>query len=370
MIILQLLLAFILVVVVQSVIYRALAFRGLSYSCTILHNRIFEGEANELVEVIENKKFLPLLWLKVETRFSETMLFTKNDNTRVSAGVFHRSVLSVPTFCRIKRIYRIICTKRGYYHLGSASITTGDLFGVTNKSISYIPESGLHVFPIPVSLNNIRLPSRSFIGDVIVRRYFLPDPFLPAGVRDYTTRDPQNSINWKASAKTGRLVVQKRDFSSSSRLMVFFNIDYSAEARDNTGPVKENTMENALRVLAAILDFSVSNGQQTALCTNSTGLRDGLEVTVQPALGRTHREDLFAAVAEMQFVRTRSFHMLLREAVGTVRDMDILLMTRYITDEINIESEALRRAGNKVEVFIVPDSPAMRQSPEGGIISA
>ena len=370
MIILQFILVLIFFVIVQGVIYHTLAFRGLKYSCTILHNRIFEGETNELVEVIENKKLLPLLWLKVETRFSKTMLFTKNDNTRVSAGVFHRSVFSVPAFRRIKRSYRITCTKRGYYHLGSASITTGDLFGLINKTFSYTPEAGLHVFPIPVKLTELHLPSRSFMGDVVVRRYFLPDPFMPAGIRDYTPRDPQKLINWKASAKTGKLVVQKHDFTSSSKLMVFFNIDYSSESRDNSSAIKTQTMENALRVLASVLNFSISSGQQTALHTNSVSFRDGQEVTVLPAPGGTRREDLFAAVAEMRLVRTRNFYMLLREAAQVVKDTDILIMTRYKTDEMNIEIDSLRHAGNKVEIFIIPDQPTEQRFGEGGEESA
>jgi len=357
---LQFLFAFLLVAITQAVIYHVLALSSLSYSCTILHNRVFEGESNELTEVIENRKLLPLLWMKVETRFSETMLFTKNDNTRVNAGVFHRSVITVPPLRRITRIYKIVCTKRGYYHLGAANITTGDLLGLTSKTLIHKSETGLHVYPVPFSRTEINLPSRSFQGDTVVRRFFLPDPFMPAGVRDYTTGDPQNMINWKASAKSGKLVVQRCDFTSDSKLMVFFNIDYSAESWDNTGAKKANALEHALRILATVLDISISNGQQTALYTNAVSLRDEREVTVPPAMGRKQREELFAAVAEIQFVRTRSFYMLLRSAAEFVKDSDVLLITRYMTKEIDFECDILRRAGNKVEVFIVPDDISER----------
>jgi len=366
MMILQFLLAFLIIVFTQGVIYHILALRGLKYSCTILHNRIYEGEANELTEVIENRKLLPLLWMKVETRFSETMLFTKNDNTRVSAGVFHRSVLTIPPRRRIKRVYKIICTRRGYYPLGSATITTGDFLGLVDNSLSYIPESGLHVYPIPLKQRELRLPTRSFLGDAIVKRFFLPDPFMPAGIRDYTPGDPQNQINWKASVKTGKLVVKKCDYTSDSKLIVFFNIDYSSKSWDNTGPQKTHALEYAVRMLATILDMSVTYGQQTALYTNAVSLRNEKEVTVPPSLGKKHRESLFAAMAEIQFVRTRSFHMLLKEAAQNVRGYDILLMTRYITDEIVLESNALRHAGNKVETLLIPDDPQEQIPPEGG----
>jgi len=370
MMMLQFMLAFIIVVLVQGAVYRMLALRGLTYSCTILHKRIFEGETNELLEVIENRKLLPLLWMKVETRFSETMQFTKNDNTRVSADVFHRSILTIPPLRRIKRVYKIICTKRGYYPLGSATVTTGDLLGLVSKSLSYVPESGLYVYPIPLPQNALNLPARSFLGDVIVKRFFLPDPFMPAGIRDYVSGDPQNLINWKSSAKSGKLVVQKCDYTSDSKLMVFFNVDYNAESWDNTGPKKTYALEYAVRLLATVLDFSVSYGQQTALRTNAVSLRNKKEITVQPAMGKAHREELFSAMAEIQFVRTRSFHMMLKEASVDVRGFDILIMTRYITNEILAESEALRRVGNKVELLIIPDCLQEQQPPEGGEIHA
>ena len=353
--ILQVFLALILVALAQALIYRLLALRGLTYSCTLSHYRIYEGDSNELVEVIENKKLLPLLWLKAETRFNDTILFTKNDNTCVSSGGFHRSVLSLPAMRRVRRTYSLVCTKRGYYNLGSATVTTGDLFGLVNMTLSYTPETGLHVYPIPIRKPELCLPSRSFQGDVVVRRFFLPDPFMPAGVRDYTADDPMNIINWKASVKSGKLVVHKCDFTADSNLMVFFNVDYSATTWDNTSKIKNSTMEHALRILAGILDMSIQSGQRTALWTNATSLRDKQEVYVPAASGRTHREELFAALAEMQFVRSRNFFMLLQEASKVVRDTDILLMTRYLTTEIQIEIEALRHAGNKVEVFTIPN---------------
>jgi len=369
MMIAQIMLAFIIVLLTQGVIYHVLALKGLTYSCTLLHYKLYEGESNELVEVIENKKLLPLLWLKAETRFSKSILFTKNDNTNVSLGEFHRSVLSMPPMRRITRTYRITCTKRGYYHLGAASVTTGDLLGFVNKTFTYSPEIGLHVCPIPIIWSKLNLPSRLFQGDVVVRRFFLPDPYMPAGIREYVSGDPQKLINWKASAKTGKLAVHKHDFTTDSKLMVFFNVDYTADSKDNASEIKENTLEYALRILASILNYSVTNGQQTALWTNATSQRNEKEVSVPLASGHAQKEKLFAAMAEIKFVRTRNFHMLLREKAIATRDADILLMTRYMTKEIQLEIDIFRKAGNKVEVFTIPDL-TIEQNVGGGEYSA
>jgi hypothetical protein len=119
-------------------------------------------------------------------------------------------------------------------------------------------------------------------------------------------------------------------------------------------------------MLATVLDMSINYGQQTALYTNSVSARDGKEVFVPPANGRTQREELFAAMAEMRFIRTRSFHMLLREAAEDKRGYDILVMTRYMTKEIDIEIDSLRQMGNKVEALIIPDPLSESHALEGG----
>jgi len=121
-------------------------------------------------------------------------------------------------------------------------------------------------------------------------------------------------------------------------------------------------------LLATVLDFSISYGQQTALRTNAVSLRSKKEISVPPAMSKAHREELFSAMAEIQFVHTRSFHMLLREASEDVRGFDVLLMTRYITNEILVESEALRRGGNKVEILIIPDCLQEQPPAEGGAL--
>ena len=58
--------------------------------------------------------------------------------------------------------------------------------------------------------------------------------------------------------------------------------------------------------------------------------------------------------------------MLLKEAAEDTHGFDILLMTRYLTNEIKAESDALRHAGNNVEILLIPDILQEQQPPEGG----
>jgi len=365
MLIFRILLALAAIAIVHRVLYYNITLRYFRYTCALSGCRVLEGDKIELYEIIENRAFLPMLWLRVETRFDGALLFTRNDNTHVSAGLYHRSIFSAPPFRRVKRTYEILCSKRGYYRFGSSTVTTGDITGIENVIVTGGSDIELHVCPRPLPRHEIALPTRSWQGDMVVRRFILPDPFMPAGVRDYTPRDPMSSVNWKASAKTGGLVVHRRDYTADSRLIVFFNIDESAEQWTYAGPMQNQIMERALRLTATVVETAIANGMKTAFRTNAASSRDGGEVALPPAFGRAHRDEIFAAMAEIKLIRTRSFHMLLREAAETVCDSDILLITRFVTKEMDAEIDKLRKAGNKVELYMVPDYT--EQAPAGGV---
>ncbi|MDR0324510.1 MAG: DUF58 domain-containing protein [Oscillospiraceae bacterium] len=350
--------AFALIVIAQYVLFRLFALRRFAYTCALSQNRVGEGETVELCETIENGGFFPLLWIRVEYRFSEALPFIKNDNTTVAALTFHRSVFSAPPFCRVRRVYKIACMKRGYYPIGAASVLVGDLLGLASYALVYRGATALHVYPTPLPWRDLSLPSRLWLGDMVVRRFILPDPFMPAGVRGYAPGDPLNHINWKASAKVGGLLVHRHDYTADSRLTVVFDVEYEGYIL----ALRDKTMEAAIRLLAAALDFAIANGMSAALRTNSTGSRDGAEVTVPSGFGRVHRERLFTAMAEMGFKQTRSLPALLQEMSETVRDTDILIMTRSLSKGSSAGMKALRGAGNKVEVFLIPDC-----APQGGV---
>ena len=72
------------------------------------------------------------------------------------------------------------------------------------------PESFQDGLNIPESGNcmpDILNECTRMLGEQESRRKYLEDPFAFASIRDYTMQDPMKNINWKASAKTGDLMV-------------------------------------------------------------------------------------------------------------------------------------------------------------------
>lgn len=70
--------------VVQKLIYDRLWMRRLTVSVSFDTDHIFEGEESELKEVIENKKRLPLVLLKVKFRTDRNLLFKNHSGSRTT----------------------------------------------------------------------------------------------------------------------------------------------------------------------------------------------------------------------------------------------------------------------------------------------
>ena len=69
---LMLLLALALLLLLQSFVLRRFAFKKLTYERRFSRLACFEGEESEMVEVIRNRKLLPLPWLRAQSRINTT----------------------------------------------------------------------------------------------------------------------------------------------------------------------------------------------------------------------------------------------------------------------------------------------------------
>lgn len=57
------------------------------------------------------------------------------------------------------------------------------------------------------------------------RRGMVEDPFAFAGMREYDGTDPMNRINWKASARSGNLMVNLQNSTYSPRVACFVDVE-------------------------------------------------------------------------------------------------------------------------------------------------
>ncbi|MBO4426706.1 MAG: DUF58 domain-containing protein [Clostridiales bacterium] len=215
----------IIVFILEVVYYRRHALDDLSLRVDFSKNVANYGEDIELIEVAENKKSLPLPFviLKFETpreiRFYDSSIVTASDYN------YREDMLTMKAHSKHTRRIKVKCRKRGYYVFPRVGITTSDLFLIDHYTKEFDNHSELVVLPEVISSDLIEMLMSVTMSDAQCRRSVLTDPFALAGIREYGPGDPMKSINWKASAKTGELMVNQNASTCMKKVHIFVNLE-------------------------------------------------------------------------------------------------------------------------------------------------
>jgi len=357
MLFLQIALTLPLLFIIEIVLYKHFILRGMTYKRTLSESTAFEGEKISMIEDIENNNFLPIAWMTVESRISPNLRLASIKNMQSVQGGYHRSIFSIMPFYRLKRIHEIACMQRGDYNVGNVTITTGDIFGFISKIIIYVNDTRLLVYPNPLPNDKMIECFHSLQGDVVVRRFINPDPFLVAGVRQYQMGDPVSAINWKATARTSYLQVYKYDYSANSNILILFNIDSSSKQDPFPNEEECKRIEYGIHFCASVVEKSIKQGIATGFCSNGH-FRDETEfVNIPSRCSKPQLYTILEAMAKLQLHRTFSFYTMIKNMRNAIpKDTDILIVSSYIDDKIEEQIFELRRSGHQVETWVISQS--------------
>lgn len=337
----------------QSILFNKLVLKRLSYQRQFRQRSCVRGEEVELVEQIENRKWLPVPWLRVESQLSAHLGFRKSENFDVSKGELyqnHRSFFSLGGYTRVIRTHRITPTRRGCYNLSTVTMTGGDLMGNTHRHIQIPLEGELVVYPKPAEVPFHELPSRSLQGEHSIRRFIVPDPFVIAGAREYQPGDTMKQVNWKASARSGSLQVHQYDYTADRSLMVVLNVE-DAEGMWRTVS-NEGLIEQGIEWAAGVAEAAITQGMEVGFAANMP-IMDSLDSTrIEPDRGYEQLTTLYEAMARLGLTRTEAFLSLLtREALLAYSNRDVLIISTYWNEELDAASARLLSNGNSVTVW-------------------
>lgn len=226
----------------------------------------FEGERTVLIEVIANRKPLPIPTMEIDFHLGKELRFTEDMNSTISDKLYRRDVFSLGMYQQITRRLELSCTKRGYYTLNSLGIMARDLFMGKKylKKESFFGE--FFVYPRKVSSSKIAVPYNKIMGEVLSRERLMPDPFEFGGIRDYMISDPMKYINWKASAKSGNLVVNLHDSSLSQKIVMVL------DTYDTAAPLENELAEEGIRIAADLCGRIMASGISLSLVGNGFDL--------------------------------------------------------------------------------------------------
>ncbi len=173
---------------------------------------------------IENDQPFPLPWLKVSIKCPKELEYAGRGIKDIGKHVLYEQVITVGWFERISQRFDIICTGRGEYFFGPVIIRIADPFGFAEGKKTIHVQERLLVYPRLVELQG-KLPlAVTPFGKQGTFSWIFEDPSRFRGIREYVPSDPFSRIEWKATARTGKLHTRVLEASFVSDLKIIVNI--------------------------------------------------------------------------------------------------------------------------------------------------
>jgi len=269
-------LAYVLLALVPlSFLWAWASLRGLNVTVERYAQRVQVGQQAEERIRIENRTFLPKLWLEVEDP-SDMPGASAKGVISLKAGSFRSWMVAVP------------CRRRGVYTIGPLAISSGDPFGLFRMRRSFGPRHTLVVHPLPEALPRFWAPPAELMGEGRERRrthYVTPNA---AGVREHQPGDSFSRIHWPATARAGRLMSKTFELEPASDIWIALDLYLLTQA----GSDDESTEEYGVRVACSIANHFLAAHRPVGYLASGTGL-----TILEPDRGHRHFARILEALA-------------------------------------------------------------------------
>lgn len=249
----------------------------------------YEGEEVKLHEVIENRKRFPIPVLEVGFHLKKELMFHDMENASVSDQVYKRDVYALLGRQRITRTLSVDCTKRGYYEVDSMHFTAHSLLYDRFYTMDQPIKTNLYVYAKRTDVSQFMLVCEKLMGSQQCARYLYEDPFEFAAIREYNITDSMKSINWKASAKTGDLMVNTYDSTRTVCAMFYLDLEDSGILK------QERLIEESISIAATMAQKYIGQGMEVGLAVNVGGKDEQLRF--EPNRGSKQLEKIEQALA-------------------------------------------------------------------------
>ena len=339
-------------VLLQSLLIGRPALRKLTYERTFSQASAFEGEEVRLIEIIRNRKFLPVPWVKAESHISPHLKFQTDQDIRISGERYHKSVFYLRPFHQITRTHRVTLTKRGYYKAGSVSVQAGDLFGLSTPRMQTDTGAAIEVYPRLLSPDEIPLPSSRWQGDLLVKRWILPDPIWVSGVRPYTAGDERKEIHWRASARAGALQVKVHEKTADPKMLVIVNAQMTENQWGDLMEYEQQAVETMISLAATLCVTALRGGAEAGFAANVPVDEEEGTTVLLPSKSSVREGEILSAMAHLTLKRTRTILKLLDDLCACT-GMDMLLLSTYESELLRRRMDALRKSGNTVTLQLM-----------------
>ncbi|MBK9940166.1 MAG: DUF58 domain-containing protein [Kouleothrix sp.] len=306
----------------------------------------FPGERTDVAIELHNNGLLPLPWITLNESIPAALRNQPALREVLSLGAGERRVLT----------YSLVGQRRGYYRLGPLTITTGDVLGLDERTLSLPEHDGLTIYPSILPLAQLGLPAALPYGTLAASQRLFSDPARPVGVRPYQAADGVRRIDWKTTAHAG--TPQVRRYQPAIALETLVALAFTRE--EYAGRFAFDTMERALVTAASIVAHLVERRQPVGLCTSGY---DAATHAATPSLpvghGRAHLMAIMGALGRLEAAPHGDLLELLSTAAAHLGwGSTVVVITGQRGPELVARLLPLLRRGLSVALIITEPTPA------------
>jgi uncharacterized protein (DUF58 family) len=331
-------------------------FRSVAYRRVLSPRRAFIGETIELTVEVDNRKLLPVGWLSLAEiiPYGLTLLSGMSlPGGRASSNELY-DVFALRWYERLRKRYQIHCWKRGYFRLGPARFSSGDVFGIFKAHAVDQHRDWLIVYPKVYPVEELRLPAMDPFGDFKAQERIFEDPLSIIGVRDYQHRDSFRRIHWKATARRQRLQSKVYESTVSHNLVLFLNIAVFDRPWQGTVP---EVLERLISIAASLANYGIEQRYAVGVVVNSSVPNSQQNIKVPPGRSPQQLTRILEALAAVTPVANSSIERLLTaESPKLPQGSTLALVTAGVSESLAATLLHLSQAGRRIVLVTLSES--------------
>lgn len=310
---------------IQNLIFKKNWIKGLNVDVEYENNIVREGENNVLVETIENNKGMPLPIVQIKFSITRSFVFPVEDNSAVTDNYYRNEYFTLRPHQKITRKYRFVASRRGEYKLNSLDIICKDLFLQNNMFANSQASSYVTVLPGRIKKGQVSEEILRLTGEVVKRNKIFEDPFEFLSIREYSSNDPMNHINWKATARNDELMVNTFSTTDNKNVTILLNLDVNAVLK------REAILEEAIRIADYLADTFIGNHMSVSLYTNGFDYETKEQVLIDSGSNASHLMSIDINLARIDLnERISSFSELCKKYINTNdHNMEYVIVSNY-----------------------------------------
>ena len=243
----------------------------------------------------------------------------------------------------VSHSYSLRCRRRGSYKVGPLVALTSDPLGLSRRERVIAEPFELLVHP-RVEVVNDRPLTRMFEDPPIRPPVSKPWPsgLEFYGMREYVPGDDLRRIVWRATARTGKVMVREAEQGITDHITLILDTDRGAHSRDTEG--ESESFETAIRAAASLGVRHLREGYEVRVETNAGPL-------TRPLRGAGTQLMLLDALARLEMTRVPVGRCISRILSDPRRDAHNILITPHLGAHDAAQLRLLMNTG--VSVLVV-----------------